>query len=193
MRLHRLVGSVFTLFCAMFAGNSYATVIDFNAADPGCATYTTSGVTFSATDGKGIYAAPSMNNTFALLSCSFSNYSPIRADFASPFSGAVSIDLGDYGLGFDQDDIFLRLYDSSNNLLASATQTLVPAFAGYSTLTACGSGVHHASLAEWAALAVRCTRTTSDSLPAGRATSWTPDPAASRGQPTRYRSPARWP
>jgi PEP-CTERM motif len=136
----------FRLCCAAAALVASATVqassISFNSANLNCTqtSYTDSsspGVTFSSTDGGGLWTSttpPGSNpSDKSLLDCpSNSGYSFLRADFASLYSGDVSVDLGDYGT--DADTLFLELYGATNNLLGRIEQTIDATFSGMVTL-----------------------------------------------------------
>ncbi len=140
-----LTHSLLALGAALSVGSANATVIDFSSAPGGCnASYSESGVTFSAGP-DGVTASnfgPTPNTTPGLISCNSGNFSPTTALFSSAFSGAISVDLGDFNA--DADDIFLRLFDAGNMLLASDTFHLDASFIGMHTLTANAANVAYA-------------------------------------------------
>ncbi len=108
-------------------------VIDFESAPAGpFASYTESGVTFTASGGGGqIITAITPNGTKGLLD----DNSPrleLRADIAGGAT-SVSVDLGDYDA--DADTLFLEIYNSSGTLLNSTTLLIPDTFTGMETLT----------------------------------------------------------
>lgn len=141
----------FRLCCAAAALVASATVqassISFNSASLNCGaslSYSEGGVTFTSTDGGAFATALTPNGTNGLLDCvtAGQDYSPFRADFSSPYSGAVSVDLGDYNS--DEDNLFLRLYDASNNLLGTVSQIIASDFTGMVTLSLTADNVKYA-------------------------------------------------
>jgi hypothetical protein len=136
------------LGAAMVSASALATTIDFNAGVPaGCIpSYTQSGVTFSATDGLGITGnlfANTPNGTPGIIGCASSGtFSTIRGQFASLFSGTVSVDIGDFDA--DADTITLSLFNAANVLLATVSANLAASFTGMVTLTTSAVGIDHA-------------------------------------------------
>jgi hypothetical protein len=66
----------------------------------------------------------------------------LRADFDALVSGAVSVDLGDFGN--DEDVVSLSLFDAADVLLASDSVLIPAGFLGMVTVTANAAGVDHA-------------------------------------------------
>jgi hypothetical protein len=137
-----------------FLNTAMASTINFSSAPDGClSSYTESGVTFSTADASTMTASV-LGNTpngsrgligFCPPAVPF--VGPVTmptliARFASPFSGAVSIELGDFGA--DLDVLKLILFDAANNPLASVSQTIDPTFVGMVTLSASAVGIDHA-------------------------------------------------
>lgn len=123
------------------SATSHATVIDFEPATDCASSYSEGGVTFTGVDGGNIGSAlygNSPNGTPGLISCS-EVFSLIRADFDSPYSGEVSVDLGDYN--GDEDTLSLSLYDASSALLATVMQVIDASFVGMVTLSASASNI----------------------------------------------------
>ena len=84
---------------------------------------------------------PDYSSALTIISNDPSYYSAVRADFDSEVS-SVSLDLGDHNS--DADRIFLSLYDSSDNLLATITQDLAQDFIGMVNLSLSAIGVDYA-------------------------------------------------
>ena len=110
------------LFGAILSTESFAattTTIDFDAAPDGpVASFTLSGVTFSAVGGGGQLVRQSgPNGTSSIFDFNFP-IKELRADIAG---GAtfVSVDLGDFNS--DSENLFLEVYNSSNALLDSVS------------------------------------------------------------------------
>jgi len=108
------------LFTSLLLGVSTiinATTIDFDSASISSAvTYTEQGVIFS-TPGGFFSSSGTPNSTLGILGDN--PRQEYRADIAGG-AGFVSVDLGDYGN--DLDNIYLKAFDSSDNLLASTSQ-----------------------------------------------------------------------
>ena len=125
-----------------------AAVVDFSGTPDGCfASYTEAGVTFTSTNGN-LMTSQNFGNTPAgsrglVGACTVNDiFSSITATFATPHSGSVAIDLGD--LGFDEETLFLRLFDAADNLLAEATTLLGENVGGMFTLTTSASNIAYA-------------------------------------------------
>lgn len=129
---------------ALCATGAQATIIDFNTAPDAVASYTISGVTFTAEGGGTLYSTtfgPTPNGTRGLIAQGNSAFVPTRATFAGGAT-SVSIDLGDFNS--DADALFLWLYDAGNVLLASASANIPASFTGLVTLSASASGTAYA-------------------------------------------------
>ena len=138
----RAVASALAVSAAV-STSALATVIDFNAVSTSCvSSYSASGVTFSATDGGNLAGSSSPNGTLALLGCNSNPYSTIRAQFASTFSGTISVDIGDFDA--DADLISLTLFNAANTAIGTASLLLPASFTGLETLTVSASNVAYA-------------------------------------------------
>lgn len=135
------------LASAAFATGANATLIDFNSVPAG--TYSplvVGGVTFSAIGGGVVYGGGDTygltpNGTPGIIANTGGKLVPIKAVFGSTVT-TVSIDIGDYNA--DTDSLFLRLYDSSDNLLAFDTDVIPSSFTGLVTLSASAAGTAYA-------------------------------------------------
>ena len=143
--VHRLmIVAATSAFAA--AAPAAAVTINFNTASgDNLAALTIGAVTFTA-PGATLYTTSfgnTPNGTRGLVGydSGSTNFFPIRADVTGGTT-TVSIDLGDNGE--DADSLFLRLYDSGNVLLATATDFIPGSFAGLKTLTASAPGVAYA-------------------------------------------------
>jgi hypothetical protein len=141
-----LAAGLATVFCLIGMAGSAAnasTVINFNSTPNGAfASYTESGVTFTAVSGGNLTSTifgNTPNGTRGLAGAT-SPFSTIRAVIAGGAS-SVSIDLGDFAA--DADTIFLSAYDVSNVLLGTSSQLLPNTFAGMQTLTFSASGISY--------------------------------------------------
>jgi hypothetical protein len=115
-------------------------VIDFNAAPDGQTSLTFGPVTFTA-GGAPIYTTTygnAPNGTRGIIANDGNAFVPFRADIAGGTS-FVSIDLGDYNS--DADNLYLRAYDASNNLIASATDFIDASFVGMKTLSVSAANI----------------------------------------------------
>ena len=117
-----------------------ATVITFEDAPSPFESYTVSGVTFTAVAGGEVQLEIGPNDTNGILGVQIPRQE-LRADIAGGTS-SVSVDLGDYGA--DADTLFLEIYDSSDNLLAQATQFIDENFGSMVTLTLSSPGIAYA-------------------------------------------------
>jgi hypothetical protein len=142
-QLTRICIVVVVLFVA--AGPALANItIDFEDFPVGpFASYTKSGVTFTASGGGGsifTVAAPPPNNTKSIGDFS-SPQKELRADIAS---GAtfVSVDLGDYGS--DSELLFLEIFDVSDASLGFTDIVISDSFAGMKTLSLSASNIAYA-------------------------------------------------
>lgn len=117
-------------------------VITFESAPSGpFASYTESGVTFTASGGGGqIITTTTPNGTLGLLDDN-SPRKELRADIAGGTS-FVSVDLGDYDA--DSDTLFLEVYNSSNTLLGSTTLDIPLDFTGMKTLSLSAADIAYA-------------------------------------------------
>ncbi|MBO9575126.1 MAG: PEP-CTERM sorting domain-containing protein [Sphingobium sp.] len=134
------------LASAAFATGANATTIDFNSAASGdYATLTISGVTFTPVGGgviKGGCATYGCtpNGTPGLIATNGA-FVPVKAVFSGTVT-SVSIDIGDFNS--DADNLFLRLYDASDNLLAQDTDFIAASFTGMVNLSASAAGTAYA-------------------------------------------------
>ena len=121
------------------------TVIDFNSqTSNNVASLTIGLVTFTAEGGGTLFTTdfgPTPNGTTGLVARGGSGFVPTRATIAGGTS-SVSVDIGDYDS--DDDSLFLRLFDSSNVLLATATAFIPASFTGLVTLSASAPGTAYA-------------------------------------------------
>ncbi|MEX0677767.1 MAG: PEP-CTERM sorting domain-containing protein [Pirellulales bacterium] len=119
-------------------------VINFESVPGGdLPSYSESGVTFDAVPATGtvtIDFSPGPNGTKGLLA-EGADFLPIRADIAGG-AISVSVDIGDFD--GDQDDLFLRVYNSSDVLLDSDSITIAPDFTGMKTLSTVAPGIAYA-------------------------------------------------
>ncbi|MFH0810623.1 MAG: hypothetical protein V2A77_09195 [Pseudomonadota bacterium] len=123
------------------AAQAAPTVLNFDELQYGeelSGQYTGLGVVFGTADGQPIHVR------CPVLPAPFTGPNAVRgvhdtnADIIATFSKdiySVSVTMGDnvnlWEIGEDTDDLFLRLYDSSDNLLASEEYSLVPPEGGY--------------------------------------------------------------
>lgn len=142
MKKFSLLGTVVAVAMTVtaVAANAVTTVIDFNSqTSNNVASLTISGVTFTA-DGGGVVSTTGFGNTpngtVGIIATS-GGFVPTRATIAGGTT-AVSVDIGDYN--GDNDSLFLRLYDSSDVLLATDTDFIPASFTGLVTLSASAVG-----------------------------------------------------
>jgi hypothetical protein len=128
--------------CMVLAATSSAVVIDFESFPSShFASFTQSGVTFSAVGGGGsIFATATPNGTMGLLEDN-SPRKELRADIASHAS-SVSVDLGDFDS--DPDTAFLEIFNSANTSLGFTSQAINDAFTGMITLTLSAPNIAYA-------------------------------------------------
>ena len=151
---------------------SYAATIDFNSAGGSPDGYIDQGVTFTYNGTGSNFYGNSPNGTKA-QTMSGDNDSFWRADIAGGAS-YVQVDLGDYNS--DADQIFLSIFDSADNLLASITQDLESSFTGMYTLSLLSSNIAYALYGTTGALGLGGIY--SDNFTYTPATSAVPVPAA---------------
>lgn len=131
-----------TLVLLGFAGRSDAAfVVDFESLPTTpVASYTDQGVTFTPNLAPGatgtIRGALAPNGTRGILPPSITQSTAIRATF-SVLASSVSVDLGDFG--GDPDDLFLRAFDQSGNLISQDTASISFIFQGMVTLRVTGN------------------------------------------------------
>jgi hypothetical protein len=125
-----------------------ATTVDFSATPVGCFdSYTEGDVTFTAVDGLGLTSTDFGNTpegSIGILGCgTLPDFSMVRADFSRPFTGTVSVALGDFGLP-DADQLSLSLFGAGSALLAHQTLTIPADFDGMTTLVASAPAIRYA-------------------------------------------------
>ena len=109
--------------------------------------YTTQGVTFTSTDPNG-WISTSTSTPAPIPSYTFQAYfadgnnAAARAVIAGG-ADFVSIDMGDFG-GIDADELYLKVYDTNNNLLATATDLLPSGVQGMRTLSVSAQNISYA-------------------------------------------------
>lgn len=139
----KTVAGISAVFLAT-TSNAAMTTIDFNSlTSNNVASISIGAVTFTAEGSGSLYTSnygPTPNGTTGLLALN-GGFVPIRATIAGGTS-FVSIDLGDYNA--DDDSLFLRLYDSNDVLLASASDFIPSTFTGMVTLSASAAGTAYA-------------------------------------------------
>ncbi len=123
---------------------SASTLINFNSQTANdVASITIGSVTFTAEGGGTLFTTTygnTPNGTRGVIARS-NGFVPTRATIAGGTS-SVSIDLGDFN--GDDDSLFLRLYDSNDILLASASDFIPASFTGLVTLSASAAGTAYA-------------------------------------------------
>jgi hypothetical protein len=119
------------------------TCLNFDDLAPGTALTTYGGVRFKNTHGgltvKSAYPGPVFTSPNSVLPDSYSSSgNKSRATFSAPVSEA-SVTMGDYGA--DSDDLYLRAYDSSNNLVDSDFTSIPSTLNGGVDLLVSGSDI----------------------------------------------------
>jgi len=120
-----------------------STTIDFESFTANAASFSQDGVTFTP-DGPGILHADfgtTPNGTQGILAFDgVATFAPIRADIGGGAS-FVSVDIGDFD--GDDDTLFLRAYDSLDNLIGSTSLFIDLNFTGMKTLSLSVAGIDH--------------------------------------------------
>lgn len=116
-----------------------ATTIDFSAFPSSTASYTESGVTFTA-NGEQIDGTNTPNGTRGILAGG-SPRAEFRADFSS-LASLVAVDLGDFNA--DPDTLFLEIFDTANQSLGFTSLLINGADQTMHTLQLSGTGISYA-------------------------------------------------
>lgn len=135
------------IFSLVFSVATLAITVDFNSAFGSPDGYSDQGVTFGY-NGTGIYWFSESPNGTNALTMTRDLDAFWRADIIGGAS-MVSVDLGDFGE--DADQVYLSVYDDTDNLLGTTSQIIGQDISGLFTLSLFSSNISYATFGTTAA------------------------------------------